>query len=237
MFLLLLLPQAGHARAIVADLAIRNIDIDHNFKGIEILLFGAREDVGDVVVVVRGPERKYTVHRKQRVAGIWVNRRALSFAPASSFYAIASSRPLESIKNDQLLNMLGIGVDHIQFEPLEHASEEKLNEFKTALIHYEQSQHLYPSEPEEVSFWGDTLFRTVITFPKNIIGGWYTAEVYLFSDGQLVGLQTTPLKVSKIGFEALVYDFAHEHPLLYGITAVFLALLAGWTASVTFKKV
>lgn len=233
----LFLPLAGHARPVVADLAIRSIDIDHNFKGIDILLFGAREDVGDVVVVVRGPERRYTVHKKDRVAGIWVNRSSMEFEPTSSFYAVAASRPLSVINNTQLLDALGVGVDHLKVQPMyEESNRAKVTEFREALVRQKQRINLYPKETAEVSFWGDTLFRTVIEFPKNIIGGWYTAEVYLFSDGQLVGVQSTPLQVSKIGFEAFMYDFAHRYSTLYGVVAVGLALLAGWVASVVFRK-
>lgn len=235
--LLLFLPGGAMARPVVADLALRSIDIDHNFKGIDILLFGAREDVGDVVVVVRGPDRSYTVHKKSRVAGIWVNRTSMEFEPTSSFYAVASSRPLSVINNSQLLDALGVGIDHMLVPALQAESDPaKVKEFRDALIRQKQRTKLYPEGTAEVSFWGDTLFRTVIEFPKNIIGGWYTAEVYLFSDGQLVGVQSTPLEVSKIGFEAFMYDFAHRYATLYGFVAVGLALLAGWIASVVFRK-
>jgi uncharacterized protein (TIGR02186 family) len=235
--LLMLIPLNAAARPVVADLAIRSIEIDHNFKGIDILLFGAREDVGDVVVVVRGPERGYTVHKKGRVGGIWVNRKAMEFEPTSSFYAVASSRPLSVINNSQLLDALGVGVEHVPVHPLYAETDAvKVKEFREALVRQKQRVNLYPKDTAEVSFWGDTLFRTVIEFPKNIIGGMYTAEVYLFSDGQLVGVQSTPLEVRKIGFEAFMYDFAHRYSTLYGVVAVGLALLAGWIASVVFRK-
>lgn len=230
-FSILIFPFSAFSRPVIADLALRKIDIDSGFTGTDILLFGARNDPGDIVVVVRGPERSYTVRKKERVAGIWVNKKQRVFNDVYGFNVVASNRPLEDIHNDYLLNSLHIGTD------VESLPEGNDGEFKEALLKMEQDKNLYSPKIEEVSFIGDTLFRTVIRFPENIIRGVYTAEIYLFSDGQLSGLQSTPIIVSKKGFDAAVYDFAYKHPLLYGLLAVSIALFAGWIAGVIFRRV
>jgi uncharacterized protein (TIGR02186 family) len=117
------------------------------------------------------------------------------------------------------------------------SKEVEVDEFTNAFLDYKQSVKLYDPVIKEVSFIGDTLFRTIIHFPDNIPRGDYTAEVYLFSGGQLSGMQSTPLVVSKKGFDALMYDFAHRHAVLYGILAVALALFSGWLAGRIFRKV
>lgn len=222
------------ARPMIADLAVREIDIDHNFTGLDILLFGAREDVGTIVVVVRGPEREYVVRKKEKIGGIWVNRHSVTFEDANSFYAIAASQPLDTIRNDTLLKALGIGVETQDFSVTEEQSG--ITAFQNALIEYKQKASLYTQSVEEVSFWGETLFRTVLTFPKNIIRGTYTAEIYLFNDGQLVAMQSTPIEVKKVGFEAFVFDLAHESRFIYGILCVLMALTAGWSFSTVFGR-
>ena len=73
--------QKAHANALVADLSKDQIRVASNFTGEKILLFGAIERTGpngasDVVVVVRGPSENFTLRRKKRVAGIWVNAEA-----------------------------------------------------------------------------------------------------------------------------------------------------------------
>jgi hypothetical protein len=60
--------------------------------------------------------------------------------------------------------------------------------------------------------------------------------VFLVHDGEVVGANITPLVVSKIGFEAGVFDFAHRHSLAYGVLAILIAVVAGWSASVAFHK-
>lgn len=223
------------ATPVIADLSLRQIEIDSGFTGTEILLFGARNDAGDIVVVVRGPELSYMVRKKEKILGIWMNRKQAQFNNISGFYAIAASRPLEEVRNDYLINSLQIGAENIKLLP--RKSTDNIEEFRKAFLDRQEKTNLYSLKVEKVSFIGDTLFRTIIKFPDNIPRGIYTAEIYLFSDNQLAGVQSTPIIVSKKGFEAAVFDFAHMHSFFYGVIAVALALMAGWGAGLIFRKV
>lgn len=232
----LLLPTTLHARPIVADLAVRSVDIDHDFNGMDILLFGARNDVGRIVVLLKGENRNYTVRKKEKIGGlIWMNKDYVEFKDVPSLYALAATHPLQEIKNTELLRQLGIGLDNIPIEavPEHHStrSKETLQLFRQALVKDRLDNQLYSGELAPVSFWEETLFRSMLHFPKNLERGWYTAEIYLFNDERLVAVQSTPIHVSKTGFEAFIFDLAHKNRLLYGILAVAIAILAGWTAS------
>ena len=72
----LLATVGGPARSdgIVADLSSHLIAISSSFTGTSVVLFGATDGPGDIVAVVRGPERDLTVWRKAKIAGIWANR-------------------------------------------------------------------------------------------------------------------------------------------------------------------
>lgn len=234
-FVAALIPSFAQAdKPIVADLAVRSIDIDHNFIGMDILLFGARNDVGRIVVVVRGPERDYIVRKKEKIAGIWVNKESVHFDGVNSFYAIASTSPLDDVKNNQLLSALGIGVDNIRLKT--SSKNLSADDFRRAFIHQKQTENLYMNTISKVTFWGETLFRTVLKFPKNIEGGWYTAEVYLFNNGILSAVQSTPILVEKTGFEAFIYDIAHSYSFIYGLLCVLMAITAGWMANAIFGR-
>lgn len=225
-----------NARSIVADLSLRNIEIDSKFKGIDLLLFGAKNDAGDIVVVVRGPKMPYIVRQKKKMAGIWINKNYVIYPANESFYHIAASRRSLHVNNDDLLSDLEITIDNLK---IEHGktSTKNTGSFRKAFIDEKIAKHLYTPQIGEIEFIGDTLFRTLIKFPENISRGTYLAEIYLFSDGQLMSVQTTPIIVSKQGFDAVVYDFAHGYPFLYGVLAVIIALSAGWLAGTIFRKV
>jgi len=233
---LFVMPYKSFARPVIADLSLRKIEIDSGFTGADVLLFGARNDPGDIVVVVRGPETSYVIRKKERTFGVWVNKKEMLLRDVDGFYVIAASRPLEGIGNDYLLDSLQIGTGaKALLKEVMLTTEE--SGFSQAFLRRQQNANLYLPSVQEISMMGDTLFRTVIRFPENIARGIYTAEIYLFSDGQLSGIQSTPIIVSKKGFDAVVYDFAYKYPLIYGIISVAIALFAGWVAGHIFRKV
>lgn len=237
---MLVVGAPAKAKPVDADLDVRSVDIDHNFAGMELLLYGARNDIGRIVIVLRGPDKRYLVRKKEKVAGIWVNRKNVEFAPVPAFYAAASTNPLEDIRNDQLLDALDIGVKNLTLpiaEEQKHLkAESTVGEFRSALIDHLQRKSLYQLDFAEVNFMGETLFRTWLEFPKNILGGWYTAEIFLFADGNLTAVQTIPIRVSKIGFEAVMFDFAHQYPFVYGLMCVVIAVFTGWAGSRLFRR-
>ena len=51
------------AKPVIADLSDYDIRIDSSFTGTSLLLFGARNEPGDVIVVVRGPKKKFVVQK------------------------------------------------------------------------------------------------------------------------------------------------------------------------------
>ncbi len=220
------------------DLVMRHIEIDSSFRGMKMLLFGARHDAGDVVVVVRGPKLSYGVRGKKRVAGVWINGKQYKYHDVNAFFALATSRPLDKMGNDYLLSSLGILNENIAwFYPNHEQIDERRHKYLNALIERKQNQGLYNAKPEKIDFVGDTLFRTVVNFPDNIPKGEYTVEIYLFRDSKLVGLQSIPMLVEKTGFDAFIYDMAHNWPVIYGLFSVIGALISGWLAGILFRKI
>lgn len=225
------------ARAqLVADLSEHLIAITTGFVGTDVLLFGAIEGPGDVVVVVRGPSRTEIVRRKARIAGIWVNERELVLQNVPSFYVVASAKPLTDILSTVARNRHEIGFDYLHFTTSRPAPAPEVEEFRRALIRNKENDDLYAEETGKLSFLGSRLFRTRIYFPSNVPTGTYTADVFLVRDGNVISAQSTPLIVSKVGFGAELFDFAHRRPALYGILAVVVALAAGWLAGVAFRR-
>ena len=86
-------PGRAGAQELVADLSDHLIAIDSEFTGTDLLVFGAIEGEGDIVVLVRGPRSSVVVREKARVFGIWLNASSVTFDNVPSFYALATSRP------------------------------------------------------------------------------------------------------------------------------------------------
>ena len=234
----LALPRPGTAQqSLVADISQHLVAITAGFSGTEVLLFGATDEFGDVVVVVRGPSEATTVHRKSRVLGVWANTASMTFERVPSYFGVAASGPLEEIAPEPVLQRHEMGTQYLNLKlPRAKASPNLAAEWRAALVRNKQKLNLYAEEPEKVTFLGANMFRTRMFFPANVPTGGYQVTVFLLREGQVVAAQTTPLYVSKVGVEAEVFNFAHQQAALYGIFAILVAIFAGWLANVAFRK-
>jgi len=228
---------------LVTDISSHLISVTSDFTGTDLLLFGAIKTAeptdnpksGDIIVVVRGPQKELIVRKKERVAGIWINTKAVQLSKVPGFYAVASNRDVSLITSEATLNRLKIGSSRLNL-PSPSTDNGTNTEFRQAVIRQQTESELYSNNQASVYFLGNTLFRTSIHFPANVPVGNYVAEVYLFLDGELLSAQTTPLFIKKFGLGRRINDFAQTYPYLHGIAAIVLALLAGWIASVIFRK-
>lgn len=228
---------AAQDDALTIDLSEDLIGISTGFTGASVLLFGATEGEGGVIVLVRSPDSRVVVRRKSRVAGIWVNSDELTFDDAPGFYHAAASAPLEDLLPEDIRRENQIGVNNIGFKPHAFLSADEERAFRTALIRNKQRSGLYSVQSGRVTFQRSRLFRTRLELPANVPTGKYAVEVFLVNNGQIVGRSTREFFIRKVGLEAKITEFAFEQAPLYGIIAVLIALIAGWFAGFVFRKV
>lgn len=227
------------AREIAADLSSHEIEITSGFDGTELLLFGhADVTSADVIVIVSGPEAPVSVRRKERVAGVWVNRASVEFSGAPGFYFVAVTDGLaEAGELDKILAETGLGARYLGLPADDPAlSADTVAEFRSALVELKSREQLYAAKPGRIDMRADGLFRTNVPFPAATPVGVYTVTVYEVIDGWPVAGDATPLKVRKGGFGAFVYQTAHDHPALYGVIAILIAAAAGWFGGWAFRR-
>jgi len=220
-----------------ADLSEHLIAITTGFTGASVVLFGATDGPGDVVIVVRGPERDMVVRRKSRVGGVWLNTRSIGFAGVPSYYAVYSSAPLGDIMPPSVQTLHQIGLANLRLLPKTSAADpETVASFRDALLEQERDAGVYADAVGKATFLGDRLFRATLEFPATVPTGTYFIEVLLVRNQSVVSGQTTPLVVSQLGINAEVGEFADRHALAYGVIAVFLAAVAGYLASLPARS-
>lgn len=221
---------------LVVDLSSHVVAITSGFTGANLLLFGAVEGEGDVVVVIRGPAQSELIRRREQFAGLWINRHQATIAGAPAYYQLASTRPLDQLAQPAMLDRHALGIDHLSLQ-IHRKDDDKTDEdYRQALVRIKKQRGLYGDQSGNINLLGGRLFRTEMTFPANVPVGLYTAEVYLVKDGEIVSAQSTPLIISKSGFGASLFDIAIHHSALYGLGAVALAILAGWLAALAFRR-
>lgn len=227
-------------------ISTNEIAISSDFTGADITVFGAIDDVDefllaigsyDIIVALEGPNRVSTVRRKERVAGIWVNRHSIRFEPSPTSYSVSSTRPLQTITSPMELSSRNIGFANIRLMPTGHIGDgSRLNDFREALRRIKQKRGLYQSESSGVKFISKSLFRASVRLPASIPIGTHTVRAILFRDGEFVDQKEVSLRVVKTGLEQFTYELAHEHAFFYGLLSVAIALVTGWLGSVLFRK-
>jgi len=222
------------------------IAITSDFRGADLTVFGALSNVDsfllaigqyDVVVTLEGPRTLATVRRKERMFGIWVNRVSMSFERVPESYSLASTREVQQITKAQTLSDLGVGINFLPLAPTGYfGNAVNLSEFRESYRRLKQSSGLYQGDSSGVRFVSANLFKATLRLPTNIPDGVHVVHAYLFKSGDFVAERELPLRVVKTGLEQSISDAAHENSVSYGLFAVLLAMIAGWSASIIFRK-
>ena len=236
----LCLAGTAHAEEIVMGLSQDEVAISTAFDGSDILIFGAvkrdgRSDAAaplEVVITVSGPRQPVIVRHKERRFGIWINTSAVEVDAAPSFYAVASSGPLDAVLSEtenlrhsitvpRAIRSVGAEVDNTA-------------DFTQALIRIRAGDGLYQRRENTVEFDEETLFSTSISLPANLVEGAYPTRIFLTRDRAVVDRYDTVILVQKVGLERWLFNLSREEPLVYGALSLLLAVAAGWAASAGF---
>jgi uncharacterized protein (TIGR02186 family) len=236
------LGSAAQEENIVAGLSQNTVSITANFNGSEILIFGAVQRSAPapemplgVIVTIEGPDQPLTVRRLDRNYGIWMNVEAVEVDAAPTFYAVATTAPFDEVISStedlryrisisRAIRAVGTGSD-------------RPGDFTDAVMRIRANAGLYLVLENTVNLRSETLFDTSIALPPNLVEGDYLARIFLTRGREVVASFETEIEVAKVGLERLIYNLAYERPLIYGLLSLFIAIVAGWSASAIFRYI
>jgi uncharacterized protein (TIGR02186 family) len=232
------------APVLVPDISSRKVEIRYSFTGAQLLLFGAILYPGgraptrpaDIVVVLRGPVQPIILREKQKIAGIWMNADSNRFRSAPSFYAVASSRPIQQLVDERTAAIYEMGLQNLQLSPGGGALPDKERRFEAGLLELRRRQGLYAEHPNGVEINQGVLYRATIAIPSQVPVGSYTAETFLVDRGRVLAAATREIEIGKSGFERYVALAARRHAFLYGLVSVLLSLGLGYAAAALFRR-
>ena len=234
---------AAPQEEVVLGLSRDRVAITTQFDGSEILIFGAVKREApippvpalEVIVTVSGPSAPVLVRKKARRFGIWINTEAVLVDAAPSFYAVATTAPLDDILTetedlrwkisiDRAIRSVGAPSDILHSE-----------RFTEALIRIREDNELYQLREGQVALDQSTLFRTAIAMPSDLTEGAYDIRIFLTRGGGVVSSYATIIDVRKVGLERFLFVLSRAQPLVYGLMSLAIAIAAGWGASAAFR--
>ena len=246
--LIILIPfTSAKAEGLVTMLSTNSVEINSNYTGTEISIFGAverdaqtviRRAPYEVVVAIKGPSSSFIVRQKEHMGLIWVNANQQKFGLVPKFYAVISSGKFDQIVSSEQQKSLNLGLKAITSgsTTLNDDVETNGKAFQNALIRLRKEQSLFKQDDDSVIMQRANTFRANLALPAYAPLGRYEVVVYLFTGNQLLASEASGFYVRKIGFEADTALLAHTKPFIYGVLAAFMAISVGWMASVVFKR-
>ena len=248
------IPAQAAPNHVVADLSEDLVEITSGYHGTELLLFGAYRGMpgDDLILEVRGPSTDLLQRRKEQKAGIWVNVETVKWMAVPSFYHLFSTRPLTEIAGSEALGDARIGADTLGLRMGQavsgnngHGADDDSVIGAPVAGTAAQTEGL-ARNMTRMGLWGiksnavatqqDMLFRTALSLPSNVPPGAYVIRVLHFRDGVAINESKTDMNVRKAGLSALIYRFAHDFSLFYGLFAIAFAVASGWLAAVAFRR-
>jgi uncharacterized protein (TIGR02186 family) len=236
---LLLQACPAAAERLIATIAPSQLSISSSYSGSTIVVFGGIETEDeperpyDVVVTVTGPRQTLVTRRKERVAGIWINRDSRTFPDLPAFLGVLANRPFDAIAGTDMLRQERIGLRNAV---LADSDVDASDPYLANLLSIRIAENRYVEQPRAVTFISATMFRTEFRLPENVPTGAYSIDLILLSDGAPLARASSKLSVAKVGVEELVVQAAAEHSLIYGLATMAMALCTGWLASIAFRR-
>lgn len=236
--LALALPAAAQTdEPLVARLSRDRIEVTTIFDGDSILVFGSTaQPIGpggaEILIVTRGPNQPFTVRRRVRVLGMWFNGPAARFADVPGFYSVTGTLPAWRLLPEALRRQYTVGLDMLRLT----STGARAPQFRAALLELKQAAGLWQEDSAQVEIAANRLFHARIPLPATIPPGDFSVEVLLVESRSVTARQRLEFSVERVGTAATIADVARYRPLLYGVSCVLLAALAGWLGSVVFRR-
>ncbi|WDI30310.1 TIGR02186 family protein [Hyphococcus flavus] len=251
-WLILLAAFALIAPSNAADIEVAftddRVEVDTGFSGARMTLFGAvtgienHAEAIDIVSVIRGPDARFEIRRMEKSNLIWTPGDAQVVTGAPGLYHTYATRDVNDIAPlpVQAANRLNPAFLDVLLTPKQspenNIGQEISNEFRDAFFEEAAALDLYRARTSGIQFKKGALFTVNVDLPANTPVGDYAVSIFLFQDGEILASDIATLAVNKVGAERRIYEFAHNRPVSYGLFCVFLSLLAGWAASLAFRK-
>jgi uncharacterized protein (TIGR02186 family) len=219
------------------------VDIGLMYNGDFVYFFGTvpSPDADVIVKLTSVGDEPIKVNRKGRVGLFWMNVKQFEVTGLPLVYKIHSTRPLADILTPEMSRELGLGYEvlkeRVQLKMVrgEPADDDRDMVFD-GVLKLKKESNLYNIDEKRIEVTGGKIFKHNFRFPPAAKEGKYTAESYMIKDGKLIGKGVDEIVIQKTGLEATFTALARNHPIVYGILCVIVALGMGLLVGVIFKK-
>ena len=199
-----------------------DIEINSNFLGKEVVLFGNKDKESSIIFIFEGEDKEAKLTTKVKEGYLWINKtRSLNNQP--SFFAIFTT-PKKTLNEIFLLSTLK------DKHPLISNSSVRLYEIRKAM----KSKNLYIEE--ELENLNGNLFLKKFLIPDNISPGNIKVYMYELKNDQIIKMSSKNLIIKKGGISFKLEELLKKESFIYIFILIVISLLLSLLTNLIFRR-
>ncbi len=199
-----------------------DIEINSNFLGKEVVLFGNKDKESSIIFIFEGEDKEAKLTSKVKEGYLWINKtRSLNNQP--SFFAIFTS-PKKTLNEIFLLSTLK------DKHPLISNPSVRLYEIRKAM----KSKNLYIEE--ELKNLNGNLFLKKFLIPDNISPGNIKVYMYELKNDQIIKMSSKNLIIKKGGISFKLEELLKKESFIYIFILIVISLLLSLLTNLIFRR-
>ncbi len=227
--------------ALTVQMEPQNLSIGIGYHGSHLSITGQHAPGEQVIIKVSSQATDSHLKYKGKAAGaVWMKMGNMTFKPVPMAYLVYSPESLTQMLSEEALIEHNLGFQALS-ATIEVESEKKdldkqlwLSEF----FKYKEDEQLYKVDETGLSSGSSgesDQFQYEIEWPYQAPPGSYQLEAFAVKDKQVVDQVSRDFTIERTGLVALLSKLAFEQAVLYGIIAIVVAALAGFSVGFVFK--
>ena len=199
-----------------------DIEINSNFLGKEVVLFGNKDKESSIIFIFEGEDKEAKLTTKVKEGYLWINKtRSLNNQP--SFFAIFTT-PKKTLNEIFLLSTLK------EKHPLISNPSVRLYEIRKAM----KSKNLYIEE--ELENLNGNLFLKKFLIPDNISPGIIKVYMYELKNNQIINMSSKNLVIKKGGISFKLEELLKKESFIYIFILIVISLLLSLLTNLIFRR-
>ena len=199
-----------------------DIEINSNFLGKEVVLFGNKDKESSIIFIFEGEDKEAKLTTKVKEGYLWINKtRSLNNQP--SFFAIFTT-PKKTLNEIFLLSTLK------DKHPLIANPSVRLYEIRKAM----KSKNLYIEE--ELENLNGNLFLKKFLIPDNISPGNIKVYMYELKNNQIIKMSSKNLIIKKGGISFKLEELLKKESFIYIFILIVISLLLSLLTNLIFRR-
>ena len=199
-----------------------DIEINSNFLGKEVVLFGNKDKESSIIFIFEGEDKEAKLTTKVKEGYLWINKtQNLNNQP--SFFAIFTT-PKKTLNEIFLLSTLK------DKHPLISNPSVRLYEIRKAM----KSKNLYIEE--ELENLNGNLFLKKFLIPDNISPGNIKVYMYELKNDQIIKMSSKNLIIKKGGISFKLEELLKKESFIYIFILIVISLLLSLLTNLIFRR-